>query len=492
LANGRNPHGRPAARAYNDAMMPVDSVIAALAPEIRAHVFNVAENLQLVADLGYGDVALFVPQADGTLAVAADARPMTAAAVMPHSRVGETVLREEESEAYAAVEGAAGASNVHVRPWRGTWLNVTVYPIGPGARPCAVVVRYITQTVAEAPGKMEVSFMRLTERVLERLEMGPLREIVTGASYATTRTAGDGVLEIARYGTVEYASPNAVNIMRLAGAEGSIVGGPLSALPGGTTAIGPVLGGVGARETTVEVGGRALRYRTIGLESGALVLVEDVTEAIRREQEIRVKEATVREVHHRVKNNLQTVASLLRIQARRSASADARHALEEAVERVSSMAVVHEMLAESTEDAIDVASAVRTVVEMVGRGLMAPGAEIELLVEGETGLLPAPVATSLALVAVELVHNAIEHGIGPGGAGSVWVTMERLPGGVALGVRDSGRGLPDGFSLDSSANLGLAIVRTIVEDDLRGTLTFESDRAGTRISVAVPLSETTE
>ena len=91
-----------------------------------------------------------------------------------------------------------------------------------------------------------------------------------------------------------------------------------------------------------------LLYRTVALKTGAAVLVEDITDARRRDAELKVKEATIREVHHRVKNNLQTVASLLRIQARRTDSEAAAHALAEAVDMVSSMAVVHELLAAST------------------------------------------------------------------------------------------------------------------------------------------------
>ena len=118
-------------------------------------------------------------------------------------------------------------------------------------------------------------------------------------------------------GQTIYASPNAVNIMRLAGVEGSLTELPASALPGAAISITPVLGSHGALASEVEVGDRTFRYRSIALVQGALVLVEDVTEARRREQELKVKEATIREVHHRVKNNLQTIASLLRIQARR-------------------------------------------------------------------------------------------------------------------------------------------------------------------------------
>jgi two-component sensor histidine kinase len=411
---------------------------------------------------------------------------MTAAAAVPVTRVGELVPREDEPEAYDALEAGVSACGTRRRTRRGIAFTSTGYPVGPSAHPYGVIVRHVGQSVAEAPGKMEVAFMRLAALLLERLQAGPITEIDDDTPYSTTRLAGDGVIEVAEGGGVSYASPNAVNIMRLTGMEDPLAGGPASALPGGALAVTPVLGTGAARGITVDVRGRSLRYRTIALDGAALVLVEDVTDVIRREQELRVKEATIREVHHRVKNNLQTIASLLRIQARRSASPQAAHALDEAVERVSSMAVVHEMLAESAEEQVDLSLAVRAVVDMVGKGLIAPGADVTLTVEGETGFVPAPMATSLALVAVELVHNALEHGIGAAHSGSVTVTMSGGPVEVVLAVRDTGKGMPDGFTVSDSANLGLAIVRTLVEDDLRGTLSFGTDH-GTLVSVRVPM-----
>jgi two-component sensor histidine kinase len=472
-------------------MDTIASALASLDPPTLMHIGNVAANLQLAADLGYGDVAVLVPGADGSLVVVADARPTTAAAAIAVTRAGQVLPHEEEPEAYDSLAGGTLVCGARRRTKRGIAFTSTAYPIGLPTRPYAVIVRHLGQSVAEAPGKMEVAFMRLAERLLERLRVGPIGDLDLDEPYATTRTAGDGVLEVSPSGTIVYASPNAVNIMRAAGMEGTPLGGPASALPGGATAVAPVLGTDSGRSTTVEVAGRVLSYRAIGLIEGALVLVEDVTDARRREQELRVKEATIREVHHRVKNNLQTIASLLRIQARRSAGDEAARALAEAVERVSSMAVVHEMLAESADESVDLAAAVRTVVDMVRRGLAGAESDVAVVVTGETGLVPAQAATSLALVAAELVHNAIEHGIGEHGSGSVKVTMRRVGDDVVLEVRDDGRGLPDGFSVESSANLGLAIVRTVVEDDLRGTLAF-GGRRGTTVTVRVPVSERTE
>lgn len=458
-------------------------------PGTQRHLANVAGNLQLIADLGYGDVTLVVPD-DKRLRVLADARPMTAVAAVATSRVGQILDRSEEPEAYDAFENGAAVIGTRRRITRGIGFYTSAQAIGPVGAPIGVIIRDVVQQVTEAPGAMEVAFMSLAERVMDMLERGPVLDVDSGEPFTTVRRAGDGVMEIDAADVVSYASPNAVNIMRLAGLEGGLTGRGASTIPGGATAISPVLRNSGARGVTIEVNGRVLKYRTIGFAPGALVLVEDITDVRRREQEIRVKEATIREVHHRVKNNLQTVASLLRIQARRTTSEEAERALAEAVERVSSMAVVHEMLAAATEESVDFTAVARTVVDMVRQG-MAGDTRVSVSVEGETGLVPASTATSLALVCAELVHNAIEHGIGIRASGLVTVSMRRLPRELHLVVRDDGAGLPEPFDLDSSAHLGLAIVKTVVEDDLRGTLSFSSAR-GASVTVRVPIIEEPE
>jgi len=270
--------------------------------------------------------------------------------------------------------------------------------------------------------------------------------------------------------------------------DNALVGMQASALPGGGFGIAPVLGTCSAIAVDTEVAQRVLGYRSIGLPAGALVLVEDRTEARRREQEIKVKDATIREVHHRVKNNLQTIASLLRIQARRSDSLETRHALAEATERVGSMAVVHDLLAGSDEEMVDFAEAARTVVDLVRRGMMGDASRIAVTVEGQTGAVNAHTATSLALALAELVHNALEHGLAGREEGHVEVAMRRVPGELVLTVRDDGVGFPAGFDPSTAANLGLAIVRTVVQDDLLGTIAFSGGRGAT-VTVRVPLGD---
>lgn len=453
-----------------------------------AHLANVAANLQLVADLAYADAALLVPGEGGTLVVAADAHPATAIAPIATSRVGEALEEAREPEAYAAHTRCETIEGSESRVARGITYDTAAFPVGAECPAAGVIVRHRARQVTSAPGTMETAFMEAAAAILDALRVGPLLDVRTSEPFSTVRHAGDGVMRVDGDGRINYASPNAVNILRLAGVEGSVAGKKAASLPGGGFGIAPVLGTTAAIAVEVEVGERVLGYRTIGIRDGAVVLFDDRTEAFRRDAELKVKDATIREVHHRVKNNLQTIASLLRIQARRSSSDETRNALSEAIERVSSMAVVHDLLAGSDEERIDFAEAARTVVELVRRGLSGEESGITVTVSGSTGMVEAHVATSLALALAELAHNAIEHGPGITGHGTVEVGMRRVGGEIVLTVRDDGPGLPEGFEVASSSNLGLAIVRTVVEDDLRGTLGFSGVK-GTTVTVRVPVAD---
>ena len=154
---------------------------------------------------------------------------------------------------------------------------------------------------------------------------------------------------------------------------------------------------------------RAIPLRPEGELIGALVLVRDVTDLRRRDRELVTKDATIREIHHRVKNNLQTVAALLRLQARRMDSTDAKAALEEAVRRVGSIAIVHETLSQALEENVafdDVADRLGGMVADVGS--LGGGPRVRR--EGSFGVLPSETATTVAMVLTELLQNAVEHG----------------------------------------------------------------------------------
>jgi two-component sensor histidine kinase/putative methionine-R-sulfoxide reductase with GAF domain len=178
------------------------------------------------------------------------------------------------------------------------------------------------------------------------------------------------------------------------------------------------------------------------------------------------------EIHHRVKNNLQTVASLLRLQARAD-GVDPRKALEDSVNRVLAIAAVHEVLTEQRDDDVDLAELLDRLRGMLVQGL-APGKRVEASLEPVT--VRGERATALALVFSELFQNALEHG-GP----TVWVALTGRNGDVVLAVADDGSGIVG----EPTQGTGLSIVRALVRDELGGRLRLDSS-AGLLAEVVFP------
>jgi two-component sensor histidine kinase len=199
------------------------------------------------------------------------------------------------------------------------------------------------------------------------------------------------------------------------------------------------------------------------------VLVRDITDLRRRDMELLSKDATIREIHHRVKNNLQTVAALLRLQARRTAIPEASRALAESVRRVNSIALVHETLSASVDERVDFDELVDKVLPVIGDGATAES-RAKVRRDGSFGVLPAALATPLVLVLTELVHNALAHAFDAGQVGEVTVVAERSPEALNVTVADDGCGLPEGFDLERSPGLGLQIVRTLLDSELDSSL----------------------
>jgi len=215
-----------------------------------------------------------------------------------------------------------------------------------------------------------------------------------------------------------------------------------------------------------------------------------VTELRRRDRELITKDATIREIHHRVKNNLQTVAALLRLQARRIDSAEATAALEEAVRRVGSIAIVHETLSQAVEETVDFDEIADRLARLVTDVGLAP---VRVRREGRFGMLVSEMATPLAMVLTELLQNAVEHGYPADGGsadepGEIVLSAQRRGHQLEVSIDDDGRGLPEGFDLDTSPSLGLSIVKTLVESELGGHLTLgASPDGGTRADLSIPL-----
>ncbi|MCB9157089.1 MAG: sensor histidine kinase, partial [Caldilineaceae bacterium] len=203
------------------------------------------------------------------------------------------------------------------------------------------------------------------------------------------------------------------------------------------------------------------------------VLVHNATDTVQRERELNVKSAIIQEVHHRVKNNLQTIAAVLRIQARRTQSDETRQQISEAVNRILSMSVIHEFLSQDEHRPINVRDVCQRIVNQVKQVAIGPEQQVEISVHGPTVRLPAAQATPTAMVVNELLLNAMEHGVGDRTHGHIQIHLDDLGNAVRIAVLDDGKGLPSDFDPNMSTSLGLQIVHTLVTDDLKGQLQIE-------------------
>jgi two-component sensor histidine kinase len=230
--------------------------------------------------------------------------------------------------------------------------------------------------------------------------------------------------------------------------------------------------------------------------TGSVVLIRDVTQLRRLDRLLLSKDATIREVHHRVKNNLQTISSLLRLQARRLDSAEARAALIEAERRIRAIARVHEILSREAVEQVPFDEIIEDLVRVAADSAHSLQRSVGFTAEGDAGELPAEVATPLAVVLQEILQNAVEHafeeaaddfGVGAP-KGTVALTLRNDGRNLDVIVRDDGRGLPPDFSIERSDSLGLSIVSRLVQSQLGGTIELvNADGGGTEVRLVVPL-----
>jgi two-component sensor histidine kinase len=216
---------------------------------------------------------------------------------------------------------------------------------------------------------------------------------------------------------------------------------------------------------------------------GALIMVHDETEEREKAVELHVKTTMIKEVHHRVKNNLQTVASILRMQSRRAENPEVQLHLNEAVNRVLAVAVIHEFLSRDDDQAINIRDVCQRIVTQTQRAAVMPDKQITLRVQGPAIYLPSQQATACALVANELVLNSLEHAFDGRERGTVLMQLADEGDQVVLEVIDDGVGLLEGADREPSDSLGLTIVRILVEGDLKGQLVMERADPGTRVMV---------
>jgi two-component system, sensor histidine kinase PdtaS len=466
----------------------------------------------LLSDLLRSDLVLWIREEAGPLAVA-HCRPATGSTVYYEDPVGSlSEPGEEGTEIARLLDGG----EPHHRPTaierEGRTATGVMVPVRKNGRTLAVLAAESPDS-DNRPSNNEINQRRLGDRLLRMLENGAFP--IEGAPIPPRRGAprvGDGVVELDEAGVVRWISPNAISAFHRFGVEGDMEGITLAELSTEVLqsrspvdeSLPLVLMGRAAWRSDMQARGGTLSLRAVpltelGQRTGAVILIRDVTELRRRERELITKDATIREVHHRVKNNLQTVAALLRMQSRRMKTDEAREALAEAMRRVSTIALVHESLLQGSQEAVHfdevIDRCLRLAVDAASASVHRAGTpqltdtqvEVRTRKVGRVGSIRAEEATPLALVVTELATNAVEHGLSETG-GTLTIHSERTGSHLVISIEDDGMGM----GAAKPTGLGTNIALTLVQGQLGGTLTWEDrPEGGTKALVEVYLDPLT-
>ena len=448
---------------------------------------------QIIADLAFSDLVLWVPDAESKgMWAAAQIRPTTGPTTLLDDIAGTFVPAKKAPALQQALESGEVGEAVAANDHEGAEVYEELVPLRREGAVCGVVVLRSVAAGHRLSSTLEATYREAAASLVQMIHRGEFPPPGARSDLADSLRVGDGFVRTSPDGRVSYASPNALSAYRRLGLVGDLVGADLSAVTADLVGDRPTDRGargllaVGAQgESEVENDTASLLLRVIPLvrdqgPDGSIVLLRDVTELRLRERELVSKEATIREIHHRVKNNLQTVAALLRLQGRRLDVPEARAALDEAVRRVGSIALVHETLSQSFDQNVafdEIADRLlHSVLDVTGDGVR--GERI-----GTFGSIPGAIATPLAMVLTELIQNATQHAFADR-AGHLTIAVNRIRDRLRLRVSDDGVGMPPDFDVDQS--LGLSIVSTLVESELGGSLTFEQrPRGGTTVAITL-------
>jgi two-component sensor histidine kinase len=465
----------------------------------RERLVRIAGDMPFVADISRSDLLLYVRRSENEAVLVTHARPHSIMSVHPASMLGHRVGAAEEPTVFRAMRWRSRVTGSRRLIDGGAPVIQKVWVIrGDGGRVIAALnveanlIAYVRQR-----SRSKV-FQKAVELLQQMLILGELG----GAGELSPFREHDGILVVDDKHVIRYASGIATEHYRKLGYMDGLHGRHLSTLDTGDQRMfADVLRDQGCHEQEfIEYPYGRNENRRIWIRKavpliayrwgksvfrpwewlkrrpvGVLFAVHDATEERLKERELKIKSAMIQEVHHRVKNNLQTVAAMLRMQIRRSNNEEVKLVLRDSISRIFSMAVVHEYLSRAEGHAINMREVAQRIIQQTKQGILSPDKQIHMLIESGNNLyLPARQATACALVINELVQNSVEHGYGARSVGTITIRLEDEGDHVRISIADDGEGLPPDFEMGRTDSLGLQIVQTLVQDDLRGVFEIKS------------------
>ena len=481
---------------------------SALSSEQLLHLKRLVSWLGLLADLSFSDLLLFVPAEVGSkkFAVVSQIRPTTGQTLYKDDHVGMKVNDTERPLIFRSYElGRTVEGEVPIKP-SNRLARVTSIPVVFGPDVIAVLSREVSPDFLEKRdfGELERNYLETFARFSEMISAGlfPLQD--EDVNLDEVPRVGDGLLVLDKDRRIEYISPNALSNLHRIGVVGNVTGRKLEHLKLEKEVISDLITSTVPVAHEIEQSEVIVQAVAVPIfdSSGpreTIILLRDVTELRRRDRLLLSKDATIREIHHRVKNNLQTISSLLRLQGRRLESFEAKIAIEESVRRIRAIALVHETLANVSVDDVSLFEVAQLLARTAQDSFTSKERPVEFSVHGDVGLVPSVVVTQLAVVLNELLQNAVDHAfpsdspLVDGLAGTVEVHLSRPEANtLVMKVLDDGIGLPPNFNIEEQRGLGTSIIRALASSELGGGITMRRriDSSGSEALVQVPIAST--
>lgn len=464
---------------------------AKLRPQEVEHLSELVAEWRLLADLSFADLILWLPirkdetaWPDGYVAIA-QIRPTTAATVFNNDLIGSELAWGSNSRVDQALSSGEILRDTQPEKVGELLIKEEAIPVYFEGKTIAVIARHRNADLMRSPSKLELNYREIAHKIYQMVAEGnyPIRNSIYNSESAPR--VGDGLIRLDVNGIVFFASPNARSALSRIGFDNELeqknLGEVFASLPQSKSqptdeSWQSLLSGKQLRRAEYENSRGVIDLLVIPLTNdkdriGAIVLVHNITELRNRDRALVTKDATIKEIHHRVKNNLQTVSALLRLQSRRVEDPTASAALAEAVRRVASIALVHETLSNQSGDFVEFDSVLDQIVK---NAISLTPRQIKFEKLGEFGAFDSKVATALSLVVAELIHNALEHGLAESGD-LLQVEVKNRGKSYTVSVVDNGAGLPADFNIEQSANLGLQIANTLTKNELAGEINLSSN-----------------
>jgi two-component system, sensor histidine kinase PdtaS len=465
-----------------------EMVLSELTGEDIAIIQEVSSHLQLWANVSQADVFIdcLMPM-KGAAIVVSEAHPQNGKSLYKRSVKGEIALKENEPGVFyclqtgEAVIGSRGVSQENVNIQQ----NVTPIKNNQNQTIAALIMETDISEMVEQEKHVEV-LIETTEQLGETLFQQAMTENKIPA------LIHEGLLIFNDQGLITFANDRAHTILQEFGHDRQLFGTTVKSLCFGKFAMEQLEQHGGLLSEDFQSGGFYVQIKAVCIHRGdkivgGILLLRDLTEMKEKDREIIIKSAVIKEIHHRVKNNLQTIASLLRLQMRRSRSDEVEKVFRESINRIMSISIIHEVLSQDGLDQVDC----KEIFEYMTKGIVTSMKNYEQIIRvavaGDSLYLNSRNASSLALIINELIQNAMSHAFHKTSTGEIQINIQSKKDFVEINVSDNGVGFF--YDPDKGGNLGLEICHTLVHEDLKGTIQFFNTGKGTRVRIVFPIPE---